>query len=117
MGATPLTACEAKILVYISPVGEKLRASGLDIAMERQTNRQLNQGDYYYFWVYDAKREQSSSSVTIGYYAVNKHTGQVWDTDEKKQITSSLIRGVQALIRRSHNIDEATIEKYGNSPF
>jgi len=114
---TTLTASEARILVYVSPVGAKLRASGFDAAMERQTNPQLNQADYYYFWVYNAKRRQSGGSVTIGYYAVNKHTGQVWDTDDKKEISSRLMRGVQAIIRESHRIDQATIEKYGNRPF
>jgi len=114
---TTLTATEARVLVYISPVGEKLRASGLDIAMEQQTSPQLNQANYYYFWVYNAKRRQSAGSVTIGYYAVNKHTGQIWDTDEKKEISSKLVRGVQAIIRRSHHIDEATTEKYANRPF
>lgn len=114
---TALTAAEARILVYISPVGQRERENGLDIAMELQRSAQLNQADYYYFWVYNSKRQQSSGSVTIGYYAVNKHTGQVWDTDDKKEISSRLMQGVQSIIRESHHIDEATMEKYGNRPF
>ena len=112
---TTLSATDAKILVYVSPVGESLRASGSDIAMEQQTSVQLNQADYYYFWVYDAMRQ--NGSVTVGYYAVNKYTGDVWDTVEKKQLSSRLLLGVQKIMRESCRIDEATIEKYRNAPF
>ncbi len=114
---TTLSATEARILVYVSPVGEEQRASGFDIGMEAQSSAQLNQADYYYFWVYNAKREQSYGSVTIGYYAVNKHTAQVWDTDEEKQLSSKLLLGVQKIIRESHHIDEGTMEKYRSRPF
>jgi len=113
---TILSATEARILVYVSPVGERLRASGSDIAMEQQTSAQLNQADYYYFWVYNAKR-QSNGSVTIGYYAVNKHTADVWDTVEQKRISSRLMVGVQRIIRESHHIDEDTMGKYRSRPF
>jgi len=115
--AATLTLAEAKILAYVSPVGDRARRDGLDIAVELQTSAQLNQADYYYFWVYNAKREQSSGSVTIGYFAVNKHTGEVWDTDTKKQISSDLLVGVQKIVRDSHHIDEAKIEKYRGRPF
>lgn len=114
---TTLSEVEAKILVYVSPVGEAQRDKGLDIAMEAQSSAQLNQTDYYYFWVYNSKREQSNSSVTIGYFAVNRHTADVWDTDEKKMISSKLMLGAQAIIRQSHRIEEATIDRYRASPF
>jgi len=84
--------------------------------MEQQTSAQLNQADYYYFWVYNAKR-QSNGSVTIGYYAVNKHTADVWDTVEQKRISSRLMVGVQRIIRESHHIDEDTMGKYRSRPF
>ena len=100
-----LSATEARILVYISPIGERLRASGSDIAMEQQTSAQLDQANFYYFWVYNAKR-QSNGSVTIGYYAVNKHTADVWDTVEQKQISSKLMVGVQRIIRGARHIGE-----------
>jgi hypothetical protein len=115
--AATLTLAEAKILVYVTPVGDRARRDGLDIALELQTSAQLNQADYYYFWVYNAKREQSSGSVTIGYFAVNKHTAEVWDTDTKKQISSDLVVGVQKIVRDFHHIDEPKIEKYWGRPF
>jgi len=73
--------------------------------MEQQTSAQLDQANFYYFWVYNAKR-QSNGSVTIGYYAVNKHTADVWDTVEQKQISSKLMVGVQRIIRGARHIGE-----------
>lgn len=117
---TTLTATEAAILIYVSPMGEGLRAHGSDISMEQQTSAQLNQADYYYLWVYeayDAKRQESSGSVAIGYYAVNKYTGDVWDTTgEGKQLSGKLLQGAQRIVRESHHIDRATIEKYRSRP-
>lgn len=46
--AKEISATDAKILLYVSPVGERVRAAGLDIAMERQTSVKLNQSDYYF---------------------------------------------------------------------
>lgn len=114
---TTLSATEAKILVYVSSVGEGVRASGFDIGMEQQTSAQLNRADYYYFWVYNAKRGPPHGSVTIGYYAVNKYTGDVWDIDGKKQLSSKLLEGVQRIVRGSHHIGEDTIARYRGRPF
>lgn len=114
--AQEISLTEAKILLYVSPIGEKVRAEGYDIAMERQTSDKLNQADYYIFWVYNDERP-SHGSVTIGYFAVNKHTAQVWDTVEDKQLSGKLLLGVQKMIREWHHIDEATIKKYNSSPF
>ena len=76
--AQEINMTDAEILLYVSPTGEAVRARGSDIAMQRQTSVKLNQADYYFFWVYDSERH-SNGSVTVGYYAVNKHTAQVWD--------------------------------------
>jgi|SRR2546430_1061095 len=121
--ATGISETEAAILVYVSPVGDRLRAGGSDVALEPQTSAQYNQADYFYFWVYEAGRQQATGavpraggSVTIGYYAVNKRTGDVWDTVEKKQLSGGLLLGVQKIIRQSHHIAEDTIERYRKTP-
>lgn len=117
---TTLKATDAAILTYVSPVGDTLRQRGSDISMEQQTSAQLNQADYYYFWVYEAydpKRQESSGSVTIGYYAVNKYTGDVWDTVQRKPLSSKLLLGVQRIVRESHHIGKDTMDKYRNRPF
>ena len=111
-----VTSMEAQILVYVSPIGDPVRADGFDIGMELQTGAKLNQSDYYYFFVYNSKRE-SHGSNTVGYVAVNKRTADVWDTDLNKRLTSKVLVGVQETIRQSHAIDTATIEKYRGKPF
>ncbi|MBU6509553.1 MAG: hypothetical protein KGL98_05075 [Gammaproteobacteria bacterium] len=113
--ANEISIVEAKILIYVSPVGERVRANRSDIAMELQTSTKLNQSDYYFFWVYDSERH-SNGSVTVGYYAVNKHTAEVWDMDEDSRLSGKLLLDIQELIRESHHIDEGTIKKYSTSP-
>lgn len=113
--ATTVTPTEARILIYVCPAAAAERQKGYDIAMEQQTSMKLDQMNYYYFWVYNATRQQSSGSVTVGYYAVNKHTGQVWNIDDNNEATSRLLKGVQAIIRKSHHIDKATIEEYSSA--
>ena len=114
-GAQEISVTDSKILLYVSPIGETVRAMGSDIAMQRQTSVKLNQADYYFFCVYDSERH-SNGSVTVGYYAVNKHTAQVWDMDDNKQLSGKLLLGVQKLLRESHHIDGVTIKKYSVSP-
>lgn len=109
--ATMITPAEAAVLVYVSPAGAPARATRSDVGVELQSDAKLNQTDYYYYWVYDA-RHTSHGSVTIGYYAVNKHTGEVWDTDQKKELSATLLSGVQRLLRRAHGISDGTIAAY-----
>ena len=61
-------------------------------------------------------RQPSYGSVTVGYYAVSKHTADVWDTDENEELSGKLLLGVQKLIRKSHHIGEATMKKYSLRP-
>jgi hypothetical protein len=113
--AQAISETEAQILIYVSPFAEKLRAEGLDVALDQETSDKLNQADYYYFWVYDSKR-QSNGSVTIGHFAVNKHTAEVWDTTADKELSGKPLSGTQSLIRRSNHISADTIKKYTSRP-
>lgn len=117
--ATMLSVAEAAVLVYISPVGDTDRARGSDVGMERQLSTKFNQRDYYVFWVYDAKAPSSGGSVTLGYYAVNKHTGDVWDAEEDPRtsaLSSAVLQGVQRILRIAHRISENTMRAYGGQP-
>ncbi len=106
---------EAEILIYLLPVAKELRAGGMDVSWERQTSAKLNQEDYFVFWVVNARRV-SNGSVTVGYFAVNKHTADVWDSDLKELVTSPEIKGVQKILRRAHRIDDHAIEEYRARP-
>jgi hypothetical protein len=107
---------EAKILIFVSPIAEDVRRKGMDIGVELQTSSQLNQTDYYYFWVYNNERAHSGGSVTIGYYAVSKYTANVWNVDTSQRVSGKLLGDIQTILREEHGIDESTVKRYQSSP-
>lgn len=108
----PIALYEAEILVYIMPAAQGVRKQGWDVGWELQTSPDLNQEDYFVFWVVNSKRPNVVGSVTIGYYGVNKRTADVWDDNFGKFVEGKELKGVQAILRRAHHIDEATIRQY-----
>jgi hypothetical protein len=111
----PLLPHEAEILIYLLPEAHKLREEGMDIGWELQTAKELNQADYYTFWVYNAKRVVNGS-VTIGYFAINKHTADIWEATSEEPVTSTELEGIQTILRKIHYIDEDTINRYRLRP-
>ena len=77
----------------------------MDIGWELQTSDKLNQRDFYTFWVINSKRPNTAGSVTVGYFSVNKHTAEVWDTNSDRVVGAAEIEGVQRILRRAHHID------------
>lgn len=102
---------EAEILIYLLPQAIEIRSQGMDIGWERETGSEWNQTDYYFFWVYNAKRAEAGS-VTVGHFAVNKHTGEVWELMLQEIVKTPELQGVQRILRRAHNIDEETLKQY-----
>jgi hypothetical protein len=102
---------EAEILIYLLPPAVSVRAEGMEVGWELQDAKQYNT-NFYVFWVYNARRE-NSGSVTIGYFAVNKRTANVWDLGLERFVDSKELAGVQRILRKAHHIDHQTIEKYG----
>jgi len=113
---TVLSLSEAKTLVFVSPIAEDLRRRGTDIGIELQTSSKLKQTDYYYFWVYNTKRTHSGGSVTIGYYAVSKHTADLWDVVTGKRVSGKLLEDIQTILREAHGIVESTVKRYRSTP-
>jgi hypothetical protein len=109
-----VSATDAKVLLYVSPIAEEVRVEGWDVALELQTSPELNQSDYYYFWAYNSEHK-SNGSVTVGYFAINKHTAEVWDIDKHKRLSSKLLQGVQKLIRHDRHITDETVSQYAVS--
>jgi len=103
---------EAEILIYIMPAAQEVRKQGWDIGWELQTSPDLNQKNYFVFWVVNSKRPNVNGSVAIGYYSVNKNTADIWDDNFGSFVKGAELEGVQAILRRAHHIDDATIEQY-----
>ena len=110
--ATEITQEEAEILIYLLPAAQTTRSQGMDIGWELQTSSKLDQNDFYIFWVINNKRQNVHGSNTIGYYAVNKHTADVWSMDQNEFVSATELDGVRALVRKTHSITDPVIQKY-----
>jgi len=88
----------------------------MDVGFEEDSTSDNNQKDYYYFYVYNPKR-QDAPNATIGHFAVNKHTADVWNVTTSEMVTSTELAGIQRIVRRAHHIDQSTIERYRSAPF
>lgn len=108
-----ITATEASLLVYLVPHAERIRDAGMDGGLELQTNPKLNQREFYYFWLYNRTLE-GPGSLTVGYYAVNKHSATVWDLDEERVVSNARIAGAQRIVLRGHGIGEEEVRQYSD---
>ena len=102
---------EAEILIYMLPDSIKIRSEGMEIGWEIHDAEEFNQKDFYVFWVYNAKR-RDAGSVTVGHFAVNKHTADVWEFGSDTLVKARELDAIQKILRKGHNIDQQTIEKY-----
>jgi hypothetical protein len=117
-GPELLTLHDAEVLIYLLPAAHSNRAAGRDINWERELAAELNQADFFYFWVTGTNPPPGVGSVTVGHFAVSKHTGEIWSTVPEEHVESAELRGVQEILRRAHGIDSSTVAKYrGGKPW
>jgi hypothetical protein len=98
-----ITFHEAEILIYVMPAARTVREQGMDVGWEKSAAPELNHEDYFFFWVYNSKR-QGSGSVTIGHFAVDKRNAEVWDFMTGERVSSVELGGVQRILRRAHQV-------------
>jgi hypothetical protein len=100
----PLALSEAEILIYLMPASRQLRLQGFDVGWDLERSS-IQGADSFRFRVFNAKRKcPERCSVTIGYFAVEKHTAEVDDLDAQRIVTDEEIRGVQAILRKEHHL-------------
>jgi hypothetical protein len=106
---TLLTREEAEILIYLIPEAHAERDRGRDVSWTLGPNSE----NFYDFWVVaNGKPGLGLGSETVGYYAVNKHTGDIWATASMRRVTSPELQGAQKIIRAAHHIDDGVLKKY-----
>jgi hypothetical protein len=105
-----LALYEAEILIYLIPPARADRGAGRNVSWELEEGDQLDQRDFFNFWVVGPPNPNGSS--TIGYFSVNKHTAEVWNKVLFRRIDDTELKGVQEILRRAHRIDTRTMEKY-----
>lgn len=92
--STELTKYDAEILLCLLPASMALRHKGRSVAWEEQTSSAMNRKDFYVFYVYDASASVNSSP-TVGYFAINKHTAEVWNIGAVDFVQSDDLLAVQ----------------------
>jgi len=119
-----LTIEEAESLLNLLPITLELRAKGMDVRWDRQQAvSYLNNRDYYFFWIYNAtaQKERDIGSISVGNYAVNKHTAdvRVWNVspetyygDDGALIVASEIERLQEDLREKHGFNTTSIQEY-----
>src|SRR5258707_1912206 len=118
-----ITTEEAADLIALLPVTKELRAKGMDVRWDVQAVPTMNNRDYYFFWIYNAtaQKERDIGSISVGNYAVNKHTADVrlWQVshdvsfgDDGALITGKELERLQEELRKKHGITSASIQEY-----
>ncbi len=118
-----ITMDEAEDLINLLPVTKELRAKGMDLKWDVQAVPSMNNRDYYFFWIYNvtAQKERDIGSISVGNYAVNKHTAdvRVWQVshdvfheDDGVLVTSNELERLQDELRRKRGIDSRLIQEY-----
>jgi hypothetical protein len=109
---TELAEYDAEMLLYLLPSSEAVRRAGGKVAWEIESG--TNQKDFYSFYVYDLKGSPYGSP-TIGHFAVNKHTGEVWDAVTEEPVESEDLSAIERIIRKGHCIDDNVLKTYSSS--
>jgi len=121
--AQTITVEEAASLLDVLPVTKELRAKGMVVKWDRQSVPTMNNRDYYFFWVFNCTAQKSGDigSISIGNYAVNKHTVdvRVWQVShdvfygaDGTLVAANELERLQDELRKKHSIDSASFQEY-----
>ncbi len=109
--ATPISPAEAEILVYISPYAHSVRAAGYDVVPDRKDVRQ--QKGFINFYVVTTMPKPAGGGIEMPeYFAVNTHTGTLWDSGADKRVQSPQLRDVLRVLRRSRGITAEVMRRF-----
>ncbi|HXZ41546.1 MAG TPA: hypothetical protein VEG68_12465, partial [Terriglobales bacterium] len=97
---TAVSERDARILVYLIPAAFDLRAKGRDVVLDRQTGSEQNELNKYVFQL-DASPQNRFGSSLVGYFDVDRCTGEIRDDATGDVITSDALRGVQKIITQT----------------
>jgi len=118
-----ITISEAEDLINLLPATKELRAKGMDVKWDVQALPTMNNRDYYFFWIYNAtaQKERDIGSISVGNYAVNKHTADVriWHVSEEvfygddgALVNTNELERLQEELRKKHGINSALVQQY-----
>src|SRR5712664_3362986 len=118
-----ITISEAEELINLLPATKELRGKGIDVKWDVQAVPTMNNTDYYFFWIYNAtaQKERDIGSISVGNYAVNKHTADVkrWQVshdvsfgDDGVLVNTNALERLQGELRKNRGVTTTTIQEY-----
>jgi hypothetical protein len=103
----PLILTEAKILVTLTDVAQQTMAHGWPIEWHATKSP-----DWFFFSAYNVGRTNPGGSVTLGHFAVNRHTATVWEAVSGTLVSSPAMGVVQRILRDDRGITPEDVEKW-----
>jgi hypothetical protein len=97
---TTISERDAKILAYLIPAAFDLRAKGRDVVMDRESGSEQN-GLNTYVLQLDASPQNRFGSSLVGYFDVDKCTGEIRADATGDVITSDTLKGVQKIMTQT----------------
>jgi hypothetical protein len=117
-----ITVREAIELINLLPAVKELRTKGTVVRSDVSSVPDMNNEDYYLFWVYVPKsKEQNTGATSVGNYAVNRHTAdvRVWEVsaevffgNDGALVTSDELEQFQKELRTKYGIGPTLVQKY-----
>jgi hypothetical protein len=108
--ASKLTDDDARILLYVTPAAVAARQAGTDVDIEPSApSEQFPASDYFVAALVSQKPTSGSvlGNGILGYFAVDKRSGEVESTTDFTSVNGKELSRVQAYMRRSHCITAA----------
>ena len=80
------------------------------------TSKYDNTADYRHFEAraYGCRTADASVSTLLGHFAVNIHTGEVWETDTEALVTDGSLIELQVRLRAAEGVDEVAVKRHRN---
>jgi hypothetical protein len=121
--SSTITTEEASDLINLLPNVNELRGRAMDVKWDLRAGPSMNNRNYYFVWVYNATAQKKGdiSSISVGNYAVNKHTADVraWQVsqdifygDDGVFVTSNELEQLQEELRKRHGLNSTLVQKY-----
>ena len=107
--ASRLTDDEAKILLYVTPAAVSARRAGTDVDIERsEPSKEFPARNFFVAALVSQKPTSGSvlGNGILGYFAVDKRTGDVESTSDFTPVKGKELGRVQAWLRHAHCISK-----------
>jgi hypothetical protein len=96
---------DARILLYVTPAAIDARTAGTDIDIEKSAPSAQYPAAEFFVAALLAQRPTGATALgsgILGYFAVNKRTGEVQSTVDFRSVNGNVLDHIRALLIRTH---------------